>query len=293
MNTHKWVLLGLLVLAVNTSAAETLSFDKVEHLLIEGAQIVTLTEASVTEVQISGSDEAMEKLQADLDGTRLQLTHKKSFWRFLSSDKAYRYTLQIPRGSLQRLSLTGSGTLEAATLTAQDLSLHLTGAGRLRVDTLAVSSLNLALTGAAEARIHSLSEKLTHLELQLTGAGRVQLPDIDTEEIRVKLTGSSDLFIQRLQAEHFHAQLTGSSSLKIKDKGEVQQQRLDLSGASHYRADKLLAHEVQVSASGASDVRLHAEESLDATLSGGSSLKYTGSPQTRIDTSGGSHAKAL
>lgn len=293
MNIQKWVLAGLLVLAVNTHASETLTFDTVEHLAISDALIVTLEEAEVTQIQVSGSAEAMEKLEADSRSGKLTLKNTRKFWHFFSTDKAREYTVQIPQGSLRRLSLSGSSKLEASQLMAKELSLDVSGAGHLYLERLVVDSLALSLGGASKVDIKRLVDPLSHLQVELSGSSHLQLPALSTTEARVQASGSSNILLKDLQAQNFDVHLSGASSLKVKGSGAVHQQRLESSGASDYRADDLLVQQAQVSASGASNIRLQVTDSLNATLSGGSGLRYAGNPRAHINSSGGSHAEAL
>lgn len=288
-----WLLLGLLLLMTGVRADDTLTFEAVEHITLGDAVIVTLEEAEVARIQVSGSAEAMEKLQAEQRDGKLVLKTTKSFWHFLSSSKARKYRVQIPRGSLRRLSLSGGSMLEAPTLTAKALMLEASGAGKLRLDALAVDSLDLAAAGAGRIDIHQLAGPLSHLHAELAGSSHLQLPVIDAGQLQVKGSGASHLVIEGVQAEVFDVHLSGAANLKVKGRGEIRQQRLDASGASDYRADHLLVQQAQVSASGGSSVRLHATGMLNANLSGGSSLHYAGNPRTHISNSGGSHAKAL
>ncbi len=287
------LLLGLLFLATSVRATEPLTFDAVEHLSLGDAVIVTLEEAEVTRIEVSGSDEAMEKLEAKSQGGELVLKNTRKFWHFFSSDKAREYSVKVPRGILRRLSLSGSTQLEAAQLTSTALRLDVSGAGNLQLDTLMIDSLELFLTGSAKLTIERLADPITDLQAEVSGASRLQLPAIDATDIRVQASGSSHVSITAVSAEVFDVHLSGATKLGVKEPGQVHRQRLELSGASDYRADELLVQQVQVSASGGSNIRLHATETLNANLSGGSTMRYAGKPRAHINSSGGSHAEAL
>jgi len=108
------------------------------------------------------------------------------------------------------------------------------------------------------------------LELSASGATRLHFDAINSKELTGKLSGASDLSVS----------------------GAVNHQKLDLSGACHYKAEDLASKIAEVDASGASNAKLQVSEALTASASGASSIRYKGSPTVTRKTSGVSSIRA-
>jgi hypothetical protein len=103
--------------------------------------------------------------------------------------------------------------------------------------------------------------------------------ELTSDDLSLTFSGSSDVK-GIIKANRLKAIFSGASDLDIS--GSAKQARVVLSGASVCNATDLLVHEVDVKASGASTIRVHAIESLKAVASGASKIIYSGNP-SQID----------
>lgn len=98
--------------------------------------------------------------------------------------------------------------------------------------------------------------------------------------LKLEMSGGSNLKLT-IATEQIKGNLSGASKVELLGKaGEVNMQ---LSGASKLEASELEAQQVQVNASGASNVKVFAKEGLDINASGASSVYYKGSPSITSD----------
>ncbi len=102
---------------------------------------------------------------------------------------------------------------------------------------------------------------------------------------RIELSGAASLRSENcLDLDNLEIKSSGASNLNIC--GQVDELRFRLSGASDFRGYNMEAQTVKAVVSGASNMRITAEELLDVTISGASQIRYKGNPQINSDISG-------
>ena len=106
---------------------------------------------------------------------------------------------------------------------------------------------------------------------ELTGSGTISLTNVDVVDLVVLLSGTGVVSADG-RAERLDATLTGSGQLELGD---------------------LVASQVTALLAGSGDLRVHATETLDATVSGVGSIQYAGDPEsvTESVTGAGTIAK--
>lgn len=98
-------------------------------------------------------------------------------------------------------------------------------------------------------------------------------------------SGACDIFVENISNDYFEVDMSGASDIKLQ--GSTDKFLVDISGAGNVNAKNLIAKNVRVSLSGASDAIVHATESLDAEVSGVGSVDYYGDPDKVVtDVSG-------
>lgn len=130
--------------------------------------------------------------------------------------------------------------------------------------TITMPSLKAAdLSGAVDARIAAFVED--EFSMSISGACDVEL-NLTANVVEFDLTGASDLVV------------TGSAS----------DMDLSLAGASTFHGLDFEVTRADVDASGASDIRINATESLRASASGASNVIYRGNPSIYSSMTGSS-----
>ena len=123
--------------------------------------------------------------------------------------------------------------------------------------------------------------------VEASGAAEVRSPQRwEADEFALGVSGAAAVELE-LAVGSLSVHASGASDVDLG--GEADRLSVDCSGASDVDAGELVAGEVTVSSSGASDVSVHAEESIVATASGGSDIRYSGKAErVSVDASGGS-----
>lgn len=116
--------------------------------------------------------------------------------------------------------------------------------------------------------------KLTYLEVQC--AYSVHSSRIETPHLHVKLKGTGDFKLDWLTAETLEVHHFGSGVMRIS--GQVERQIVELNGAGSYIAPTLESLHARVRMRGVGTAQVHVNQSLEASLRGVGSLKYSGHP---------------
>ncbi len=110
---------------------------------------------------------------------------------------------------------------------------------------------------------------------------KVTTPNLDA----VDCSGANDLFIENINTDRFSIDLSGAGSIKMNGRGE--KLYIDISGAADLEASKFIVEDVTIDISGAASAEIFASNSLDAEISGASSIKLYGDAQkVKTDISG-------
>ncbi|RYF87098.1 MAG: DUF2807 domain-containing protein [Chitinophagaceae bacterium] len=105
------------------------------------------------------------------------------------------------------------------------------------------------------------------------------------ETFDIDLSGASGIDVD-IKAPRVNAELSGASSIKLA--GETKDLSIEGSGASEVKCFDLLAENTRIDVSGAFSAQVHASVQLDVEASGASEIKYKGSPSVKQSVSGAS-----
>ena len=150
------------------------------------------------------------------------------------------------------------------------------------VTTVADSVLRLYYNGNLNGKGKRITVYITCPDLrslQASGASVIQGSSAFTvSDLELHLSGGSSLKL-KLQATKLVVEAAGAGVITLE--GKADNQRVQLSGASHYDASQLESKSVEINASGASVVKIAVENELKAGLTGASTLHYQGNPTVR------------
>lgn len=166
---------------------------------------------------------------------------------------------------------------------SEKVELDLSGASSLSVPNLQSQSLNLDLSGASTLEIGNCSVS-GKMNVDLSGASKIVLAETSASKVVMDLSGASTLIIEKLTADLADIELSGASRLSIINGGLVKDSELQCSGASMAMLHPMNCERVELSLSGASNATLTFSDSLEGSISGGSSLTYHGDAN-RVDIS--------
>ena len=127
------------------------------------------------------------------------------------------------------------------------------------------------------------------LDVTVSGASSVELVEVSTGDIILNVSGAGKV-TGNIEAKNMELEVSGASTVQLK--GSAVNIAVDGSGSSKLKLADLKVENANVILSGASNGTINLDGSLDAKLSGASTLEYIGEPALGImDITGASKLK--
>lgn len=233
-----------------------------------GMQLV-FTQADETSLAIEAEDNLLPRIDDRMNGDTLVIEFDQSSSTSFSYQATRPVRVIVSGPTIHGFRVSGSGRVEAGNLSTEaDFDLELSGGSQGVLQNLSAGTLTAELSGGSSLEMDEL--RAGQVTLDFSGGSRGQLATLSGDRLAVGLSGNSRLSVAG---------------------GEVATQRLDLSGGSEYQAGDLLSDTTEIGAGGQATIWV--QRSLQADLSGGSSVEYYGAPSVNEDLSGGSQLVPL
>jgi len=117
---------------------------------------------------------------------------------------------------------------------------------------------------------------LTRLDTQ--GSGAIRIGPLTTPDLALQLAGSGELHLAHLSARTLRLRLDGSVGAVI-DGGEVESQRITLTGSGRCRSPRLASRRADIDIEGSGSVEIAASEQLSVQIAGSGRVVYLGDPR--------------
>jgi len=264
-----FVVAGLSVSAQNVVRdpnAQVRNVPNFNKLRVSSAISLYLSQGNAQGVAVSSEDQNVtNKIKTEVRDGVLKIYVENGAWNGWNWSnkhlKAY-----VTFTTLEMLEASGASNVELTDpITVGKFSLELSGASNMK-GSIKGSDLDFELNGASNARIDFTA---TSFELSQSGAsnfrGAINSPKTDFD-----MSGAS------------FTEVSGTTTDLV----------IDASGASNFKGSDLTAVSCKVEATGASSANINVSKEIQATASGGSSIRYDGGASiTNIDVTGGSSVK--
>ena len=164
-------LLMLCLTAVQAQTKETRKVDTFTKISFKVPGKLFLRQGSTQKVEIEGKKDVLEKIETNMEGSRLVIEHEdESFWRWGNDDKVNIY---ITVKDIEGLSVGGSGDLIGETkIVADDIDLNVSGSGNMKVEVEASGDMESDVSGSGNI---DLRGKCRNFNSDVSGSGRVTL----------------------------------------------------------------------------------------------------------------------
>jgi hypothetical protein len=155
----------------------------------------------------------------------------------------------------------------------------------LVVDVAEARSVWQWFSGRGAVRTAHITIRLRELErIEAAGAITLDVDRLRSNNLFLDFAGACTLRLADLEATSLRLDGAGATTVEIG--GKVARQRVDLSGASSYQAERLVSDEAIVDVSGAGKAVVNVSNSLAVDISGAGKVEYLGDPQLRQSISG-------
>lgn len=249
---------------------------------------ITLSKAASSSVSTTADREVAQYIEVkvkdgvlhlDMDTDRMP----KSLKRNMKSVKATITVAQLEKLFLSGASrLKSSGIFSPATFKG-DFSGAVTAEGLV----INAGTSTVFVSGASKLEIKGKSQIVKY---DISGASNVMI-DQDASDIKLGGSGAAKM---DYSGNSTQAEVSISGATNVKMKGSATTASFEASGASNLDAEHFTVKDVEIEASGVSNVRTNVSGSISAEISGGSTVRYAGNPVMKnIETSSGASIKRI
>jgi len=247
----------------NAQVRSVSSFNKIR---VSSAISLYLSQGNTQGVAVSSEDPSVtSKIKTDVRDGVLKIYVENGAWNGWNWSnkhlKAY-----VTFTTLQALEASGASSVELT-------------------DPINVGNFKLELSGASSMKG---AIKAGDLDFELNGASNAKI-DFTATSFAMDQSGASS-FRGAVNSPKTNFDLSGASTTEVN--GTTTDLVIDASGASNFKGSDLTAVSCKVEATGASSASINVSKEIQATASGGSTIRYDGAASiTNIDVTGGSSVK--
>jgi hypothetical protein len=205
---------------------EEREIGSVRRVSVSGAAKIIVTEGDTEKLTVEADDNLLPLLRSDVRNGTLYLGVKEPYR--VQTKKEIRYRLQIRRGAVERIELSGAVEGEVTSWNADRGLLELSGSSRVRVSRLYSRTLLARVSGAAKVKIEdgTVGEQKT----EISGAAEYDASRLATRHTRVEASGATRVYVRA--EERLDIAASGATHIEYEGKPEVRQ---ELSGACTVR----------------------------------------------------------
>jgi hypothetical protein len=190
---------------ITTQTYDLTGFTAVE---VSGPDDVTIRQGDSFSISARGRKEALDRLEIKVDGPDLLIGRKREGFSFSSDDEDdVDIAITLPR--LNKVRLTGSGTIDADNVDGDAVEAVVTGSGDLKVAKLTGKRADITVSGSGDIEI--AGGTIGSGELSVTGSGDIDADGLVATTLEVSVTGSGNV----------DAQATGKADIRILGSGDV------------------------------------------------------------------------
>lgn len=162
-----------------------LTGDAPKHVILAGPDKVIVTSGKTFRISVDGDDEIVDRLRFTHADGELGVLRESGDWSDWSSKDGYA-TVNVTLPRLEAVTIAGSGSVEAASLTG-DAEINLVGSGNAKISK--VSADKMELTVAASGNLEAVGTA-KELKISIAGSGQANMPELSTDEAEVSIMGS-------------------------------------------------------------------------------------------------------
>ncbi len=214
------------VVGSGNAARDYRAVGAVTEVVLSGGGNLTVIQGDTPDLVVTADDNLLPYIRTDTSRGRLTITTRSGY--NLQPHAPLTYTLTVPR--LEKVTVSGSGSLKMDAMTGESLSVRLSGSGHASLRDLACKRLNLTISGSGTAAATGLAEKLTVRvsgsgefdgaalmnvtgDVQVSGSGKVNVWSVN--DLKARVSGSGD--VRYKGTPTLDKRVSGSGTVKRSD----------------------------------------------------------------------------
>ena len=207
-------------MAMLTETRDVRDFDEV---VVQGRGDLILEQGDVESVVIEADAAVMPHVKAAVEGRRLVLGLEHWWDSLLFPLAPLRFRVSAVR--VNRVTISGSGSVRAEALRSDDLRLEISGSGDMAFPQLTAGAVSLGISGGGKMKVSGEAESIA---VRISGSGNVQTGELATQAAEVRISGSGNVSVN--PAQTLDVQISGSGTVKYTGQPQISQ-RISGSGS--------------------------------------------------------------
>jgi hypothetical protein len=202
-------------------ATEGRTVGAVDQISLAGSGNLTVINGDAPSLTVTADDNLLPLIETIVSGRQLQIHTRAGY--SINPQTPISYTLTVPQ--LEKVELSGSGSVQASQFTGNKLAITLSGTGTIMLRELDYEALSVNLSGAAKATMSGVANEMT---VRVSGSGDIDAKELRTATSEVRVSGSADI---RLWAtERLNARVSGSGDVRYRGDPKIEK-RISGSGS--------------------------------------------------------------
>lgn len=169
-------------------------FDRV---IVEGPYSVRLAVGRPSSAVASGSQQALEAVSVDVQGTTLRIRRNRNAWGGYPGRPVEPATIVLTTRNLRSARLVGTGSLEMTGARGLRVDLSVEGSGRLAASALDADTLFVGVRGSGTAQLQGTAETFS---AEVQGSGSLDGAGFSAETATVSAVTSGDISLTARRA---------------------------------------------------------------------------------------------
>lgn len=146
---------------------------------------VELRQGNTEAVSITGDDNIVALVETVVEDGKLKIR-----WNERNISTSYKeLKITIDAKTVESLSISGSGDINADSINAKDFSTSISGSGDVRIKTLSAEKVNAKISGSGDV---TLGGKAGKFEGKINGSGDIKAGNLETRSASVSIAGSGN-----------------------------------------------------------------------------------------------------
>jgi len=190
---------------------EVRTFSGIDGVALLGSGDVDITLGNKEEITIYAPADLIPYLLTEKKNGTLYIGKRKKGWKkFRNWNENVHYELVVKK--LDRISVSGSGDIDAEKLSGEKCSVKVSGSGNIEVDQINSKGVKVTVSGSGDVDIDNLSADI--LGVSINGSGDIDLEG-KTDELDVTISGSGDFTGNELRSEDVSINIYGSGDANV------------------------------------------------------------------------------
>jgi hypothetical protein len=227
-------------MAMIIEARDVRDFDEV---VVQGRGDLILEQGDVESVVIEADAAVMPHVKAAVEGRRLVLGLEHWWDSLLVPLAPLRF--RVSAVMVNRVTISGSGSVRAEALRSDDLRLEISGSGDMVFPQLTAGAVSLGISGGGKMKVSGEAESVA---VRISGSGNVQTGELATQAAEVRISGSGNVSVN--PAQTLDVQISGSGTVKYTGQPQISQRISGSGSIVHVAAGDMDSGESKSSRSG-------------------------------------------